>query len=101
MKRFLYFQKNKPNLIDTGWGKEIYNNFMQNFLNNNNVKQYSRNTHLGAVFAERFNRTIRVLLKKDVFEGGVGNWIDVLQTITKQYNNQLHTSTALTSIKLL
>ena len=88
--------KRKPNLIETDRGKEIYNNIFQNFLNNKNIKHYSRNTSLGDVFAERFNLTIRNLLKRPVFEKSDGNWIDVLPTITKQYNNRVHTSTKLT-----
>ena len=87
--------KRKPNLIETDRGKEFYNNIFQDFLNKINIKLYSRNTSLGAVFAERFNRTIRDLLKKIVFEQGDGNWIDILQTITKQYNNRIHSSTKL------
>ena len=88
--------KRSPNLIETDRGKEFYNNIFQDFLNKNNIKLYSRNSLYGAVFAERFNRTIRDLLKKPVFEKGDGNWIDVLQTITKQYNNKTHSSTKLT-----
>ena len=88
--------KRKPNLIETDRGKEFYNNIFQDFLNKNNIKLYSRNSSYGAVFAERFNRTIRDLLKKIVFEQGDAKWIDVLQTITKQYNNKTHSSTKLT-----
>ena len=91
--------KRKPNLIESDRGKEFYNNIFQDFLNKNNIKLYSRNTSLGAVFAERFNRTIRDLLKKIVFEHGDGNWIDILPTITKQYNNKVHSSTKLTPIQ--
>ena len=91
----LISSKRKPNLIETDCGKEFYNNIFQDFLNKNNIKLYSRNSSYGAVFAERFNRTIRDLLKKIVFERGDGNWIDVLPTITKQYNNRVHTSTKL------
>ena len=87
--------KRKPNLIETDRGKEFYNNIFQDFLNKNDIKLYSRNTSLGAVSAERFNRTIRDLLKKIVFEQGDGNWTDVLPTITKQYNNKVHSSTKL------
>ena len=76
--------KRKPNLIESDRGKEFYNNIFQGFLNENNIKLSSRNSSYGAVFGERFNRTIRDLLKKPVFEKGDGNWIDVLQTITKQ-----------------
>ena len=87
--------KRKPNLIESDRGKEFYNNIFQDFLNKNNIKLYSRNSSYGAVFAERFNRTIRDLLKKIVFERGDANWIEVLPTITKQYNNRIHSSTKL------
>ena len=87
--------KRSPNLIEIDRGKEFYNNIFQDFLNKNNIKLYFRNSSYGAVFAERFNRTIRDLLKKVVFEKGDANWIDVLQTITKQYNNRIHSSTKL------
>ena len=52
-----------------------------------------------AVFAERFNRTIRDLLKKMVFEEGDSKWIDILPTKTKQYNNRIHSSTKMTAIQ--
>ena len=87
--------KRKPNLIETDRGKEFYNSIFKDFPNKNNIKLYSRNSSYGAVFAERFNRTIRDLLKKIVFERGDANWIDVLPTITKQYNNRIHSSTKL------
>ena len=98
-ENILISSKRKPNLIETDRGKEFYNNIFQEFLNKNDIKLYSRNSSYGAVFAERFNRTIRDLLKKIVFEHGDANWIDVLQTITKQYNNKVHSSTKLTPIQ--
>ena len=94
-ENILMSSKRSPNLIESDRGKEFYNNIFQDFLNKNNIKLYSRNSSYGAVFAERFNRTIRDLLKKIVFENGDANWIDVLQTITKQYNNKIHSSTKL------
>ena len=90
--------KRKPNSIESDRGKEFYNNIFQDFLNKNNIKLYSRNTYLGAVFAERFYKSRRNLLKKPVFERGDGNWIDILSTITKQYINRIHSSTKLTPI---
>ena len=91
--------KRKPNLIESDRGREFYNNIFQDFLNKNNIKIYSRNTSLGAVFAERFNLAIRNLLKRPVFEKGDGNWIEILSTITKQYNNRIHSSTKMTPIQ--
>ena len=95
----LIISKRKPNLIESDRGKEFYNNIFQDFLNKNNFKLYSRNTSVGAVFAERFNRSIRDLIKKIVFEQGDAKWFDILPTITKQYNNRIHSSTKLTPIQ--
>ena len=94
-ENILISSKRKPNLIESDRGKEFHNNIFQDFLNKNNIKLYSRNSSYGAVFAERFNRTIRDLLKKIVFEQGDAKWIDILSTITKQYNNRIHSSTKL------
>ena len=71
----------------------------QDFLNKNTIKLYSRNSSYGAVFAKRFNRTIRDLLKRPVFEQGDVNWIDISPTITKQFNSRIHSSTKLTPIQ--
>ena len=98
-ENILISSKRKPNLVESDRGKEFYNNIFQDFLNKNNIKLYSRNSSYGAVFAERFNHTIRDLLKKPVFEKGDGKWIDVLSTITKQYNNRIHSATKLTPIQ--
>ena len=98
-ENILISSKRKPNLIETDHGKEFYNIFFQDFLNKNNIKLYSRNSSFGSVFAERFNRTFRDLLKKIVFEHGDAKWIDILPTITKQYNNRIHSSTKMTPIQ--
>ena len=91
--------KRSPNLLQGDRDRAFFNNIFQDFLNKNNIKLYSRNSSVRAVFAERFNRTIRDLLKKIVFEQGDGKWIDILPTITKQYNNRIHSSTKLTPIQ--
>ena len=60
----------KPNLLETDDGKEYVNNIFNEFLKKNNIKRYSGYTDEGAVFAERFIRTIRNLMKKPVFLAG-------------------------------
>ena len=62
-ENILISSKRSPNLIGSDRGKEFYNNIIQDFLNKNDIKLFSRNSSYGAVFAERFNRTIRDLLK--------------------------------------
>ena len=83
-ENILKTSERKSNLIETDSVKEFYNRIFQNFRNNNNYKLYSRITSLGAVFAERFNRTIRNLLGRPVFEKRDASWIDVLPISTKQ-----------------
>ena len=88
-----------PNLLETYRGKEFYNITFRNILKNNNIKHHSRNTSSGVLFAKKFNLTIRNLFKRPVFEKGDGKWTDVLSTITKHYNNRVHTSPKLTPIQ--
>ena len=70
-------------MIETDDGSEFVNKIFTNLLNTKKIQRYSRNTALGAVSAERFNRTIRHLLKLPVFEKGDGKWTDFLPVITK------------------
>ena len=90
--------KRKPNLLETDDGKKYVNKIFSEFLNNHNIKRYSRNTPVGAVFAERFNRTLRNLLKKPVFLAGNANWLSELPSVIKQYNNTIHHSTKMKPI---
>ena len=91
--------KRKPNLIETDDGKEFANKIFESYLKSQNIKIYSRYTSKGAVFSERFNSTIRNLLKKPVFENGDANWIDTLDSIINKYNNTIHSSTKMTPIQ--
>ena len=89
----------KPNLLETDDGKEYVNKIFNEFLNNNKIKRYSRYTDKGAVFAERFNKTIRNLSKKPVFEKGKADWLSELPSVIKKYNNTIHHSTKMTPIQ--
>ena len=68
------------------------------FLKLNIIKNYSRNKSLGPVFAERFTRTIRNLLKKPVFLKGNAKWLSELPSVFKQYNITIHHSLKMISI---
>ena len=91
--------KRRPNLLETDVGKEYVNKFFNEFLKKHNIKSYSRNTALEAVFAERFNRIKRNLLKQPVFEKGNADWLIELSSVIKQYNSTIHHSTKMTPIQ--
>ena len=90
--------KRKPKLIETDDGNEFVNKTSNDFLKLNDIKRYSRYTNRGAVFAERFNRTVRNSLKKPVFEKGNANWLGELPLVIKKYENTIHHSTKMTPI---
>ena len=91
--------RRKPNLLETDDGKEYVNKIFNEFLNSNDFKRCSRYSDKGAVFAERFNRTIRNLLKKPVFLAGTADWLSELPSVIKQYNNTIHHSKKMTPIQ--
>ena len=93
--------RRKPNLLETDDGKEYVNKNFSELLINHNIKGYSRYTDKGAVFAERFNRTIRNLLKKQVFEKRNADWLSELPSLVKKYDNTIHSSTKMTPIQAI
>ena len=58
--------KRSPNLLEEDRNRALYNSIFQDFPNENNIKLYSKNSSYSSVFAERFNCTIRDLLKRPV-----------------------------------
>ena len=84
--------KRKPNLLKTDECRENVNKFFNEFLNNQNVKKYSRYTDKGAFFAERFKRTIRELLKKQVLLKGNADWLSKFPIVFNQNNETIHHS---------
>ena len=89
----------KPNILETDDGSEYVNKIFNEFLNNNNIKRYSGYTDKGAVFAERFNRTVRDLLKKPVFLKQNADWLSELPSVIKKYSDTVHNSTKMTPIQ--
>ena len=81
-----------PLKLESDRGKEWYNSIFQNFLKSKNVHHYSRFADNGPPIAERVIRTIRILLKKRVFEKGNADWLSELSSVTKKHNISIHHS---------
>ena len=96
--RIVKSSNREPNVFETDDGKENLNRIFDEFLNNHNIKRYSRNAALGAVFAERFKRTIGNLLKKQVFLKGNADWLSELPSVFKNYKKTIHHSTKMKPI---
>ena len=89
----------KPNLLKIDDGMEYVDESFNEFLKNNSIKRYSRYSDEGAVFAERFNRTIRDLLKKPVFLKRNADWLSELTSVVRKSNKTIHSSTKMTPIQ--
>ena len=98
-EKILETSKRIPKFIETDRGEEFFDSPFQIFSSNDNIKQSCTKSSLAAVFAEKYNLTIRNHLKGPVFEKGNSNWLHFLPKITKQYNNRVHSSTNLTPIQ--
>ena len=90
--------KQKPNLMETDDGSELVSILSTNLSKHKSTKKYSRNSSLGAVFAERLNGTTIDFLKKSVFIQSVANWVDESSKISTQYIWREHSSFKLTPI---
>ena len=88
--------KRKPDKIWSDRGKEFYNKTLLDFLKQNEIQIYSTNSHLKAVFVERFNRTLLDLIKEPMYIEGKGNWLNHLDAALQKYNNRVHTTTKMT-----
>ena len=69
--------------IEPDRGSEWYNGVFQNFLKSKNIHHFSRFTDKGPSISERVIRTVRILLRKPVFEKGNPDWLSELASVTK------------------
>ena len=88
--------KPRPIKLESDRGADWYNSIFQNFLKTKSIHHYSRFTEKSPSIAERVITTIANLLKKPVFEKGNADWSSEFPSVTKRYNNTIHSSTKLT-----
>ena len=69
---------------------------LQNFLKTENIHHYAKFTDKGPSITESVIRTLRILLKKQVFEKGNADWLSELPSVIKQYNISIHHSNKMT-----
>ena len=86
-------ERGPPRKLQTDNGKEFYNHYVKEMLDNHNVQLFSTFTpETKAVMAERFNLTIQKKLYAYMQINTTHNWIDVLPAMTESYNKTSHQS---------
>ncbi|KAI3653132.1 hypothetical protein MP228_002557 [Amoeboaphelidium protococcarum] len=75
-------------------GKEFQNNRVANWMNEHNItSQYCEKDDKKCLgVAERFNRTIKIMIEKYLTSKNTNRWIDKLQDFVQNYNSSFHSS---------
>ena len=79
----------KPNKIWVDKGSEFYNISFKKWLKDNDIEMCSTNNEGKSVVAERFIRTLKTKIYKYMTSISKNVYIDKLDDIVDQYNNQL------------
>ena len=81
-----------PKHLQTDQGKEFFNGIFSKLISKHNINHYSTYSNIKACIAERFNRTLKNRLWKQFSLQGSYEWITVLPSLMKQYNNTKHST---------
>ena len=94
------FKNNKPKYIWSDKEPAFLSKEMQQFFKDNNVKIYHANSHLKAVIIERFNRSLRELMMKELVKNNNTVWYNILPKLIKIYNNRYHSTIKMKPIQV-
>lgn len=74
-------------------GKEFYNSHFQKLMLKHNINHYSSFSEVKSALAERFVRTIKTKIYKEIALRASERYIDFLDEIIDDYNNTKHSKT--------
>ena len=81
-----------PDVAQFDEGNDFYNVGVRNLLKSHGINYFSTKSDKKAAIVERFNRTLKTMMWKYFYSRGTYNWIDILDELTKNYNNTKHSS---------
>lgn len=76
--------------LQTDDGKEFFNKVFSNILKKYGINHYSTFSGRKGVIIERFNRSLKSLMFRKFTEIGNYNWLKILPSLVKEYNNRKH-----------
>ena len=79
----------KPNKLWADQGRQFYNKVMQEWLDNNDILMYSKHNEIKSVIAERFIRTLKSKIYKEITAIGSKSCLSYLNKLVDHYNNTL------------
>jgi len=85
-----------PKYIWVDEGKEFYNKYMNEWMNENNIIRYSTHGEHKSAVVERFNRTLKGNMWKRFTAENSRNWINMLDKLMNDYNSKYHNTIKMT-----
>lgn len=88
--RVILKEKRVPKNLQTDNGKEFYNSNFKTLMNDFTINHYSTYSIIKASIVERVIRSLKEMLYRQFSERGNYKWYDILEQITKNYNERKH-----------
>ena len=82
----------KPNKLWIDQGRQFYNKFMQEWLDNNYILMYSTHNEGNSVITERFIKILKAKIYKKFTTNDRKSHLSYLNKLVDQYNNTYHHS---------
>lgn len=79
-----------PIRLQTDQGKEFDNKYMSTLYRIYNIEHFTVKSPFKAAIVERLNRTLKEKIYKYFTAYNTTRWIDILPSVTNQYNNRKH-----------
>lgn len=85
-------KKHKMKHLQGDQGKEFFNKQVMGLVKKYGVNLYHSFSDLKSSIVERFNRTLKEKVWKKFTEKGTYEWVSILPSLVKQYNNTVHST---------
>jgi transposase InsO family protein len=96
LKKIITTSGRKPARLWIDQGKEFVNKKMTNWLKENEIQPYHTYGEHKSAMVERFNRTLKSIMWKNLTELQSNDWVSILPALMDEYNNKYHSTIKMT-----
>ena len=93
------FKHRIPQKLHTDKGLEFINKNTQSLLKEKNINWFATENETKAQVVERFNRTLKSRMFKYFTHHDTKKWVDIIDDLSRNYNNSYHRSIKMTPIE--